>query len=418
MRARRLSVDRERPARRRRRRPPVPWIVAVAVAAVLVGTSVATSGVQPGRSGRQPPEHCAPSRPAGRALAAAPPPVATTAAPPAIGVYSGPVDPNGAATFGAAAGTPVTMALDFLDGSSWSTLSDATWASEQWGGSPFPVVWGVPMLPDRGASLAQGAAGSYDSEFVALAQSLVAEGQGSATLLLGWDPNVPGTAWSVTSPAGAAQYVAYWDRITAAMGSVPGTAFTFAWDVDGGQHAVPPTALYPGRAEVDVVATDVFDLTTSAPAPSERWATIADQPYGPNWFASFASAQGRPLLLAKWGVVPTTFPGGGGDDPTFVRDSLTWASAHGASVVVWDAGNWSISGGAFPRSLTTLRAVLHPAAAGAQPAPAASQSRSPGGTGATLPGADDPSRSTCTFERDARRTAPGRAARTVAADPT
>jgi hypothetical protein len=272
----------------------------------------------------------------------------------ALGLYAGPIAATAPQTLASQIGHPVPYAMDYLDGSSWQSISDPSWFLQGWAGSGLHMIFNVPMLPSSGATLAAGAAGSYDGQFAALAQALVDNNQASAVLVLGWDANAPGLPWSVSTNAQAHDYVAYWRRIVAAMRSVPGARFEFAWDVGGGPEAIAPSTLYPGRKFVDVVATDIFDISTVTTA--QRWLAIEDEPYGPEWFASFATLEDKPLMIAKWGVVPTTTSGGGGDDPAFVQGLLSWAAAnHVVAAVVWNYGTWAISDGAFPASEAVLR---------------------------------------------------------------
>jgi len=326
----------------------VPVIV---LASVLAGVRVGGRGVLQASGGA-----------AHRAPAPAPPPPARAMA---VGVYAGSGNVAGAASFQAALGAPVHYALDYFSGSSWSSISSPTWVLDQWEGSPYQLVFGVPMLAP-GASLAAGAAGAYDADFSTLAQNLVASGFANAWLELGFDPTVAGTPWSVSNPTEAAQYVAFWQRIVRVMRAVPGASFRFVWDMTPPGNGLTPQDLYPGSSYVDVIATDFYDITAGVPSAA-RFSTLLAAPYGPQWFSTFASAEGKPFILAKWGVVPSTSWGGGGDDPGFVRSLVAWAEQSGVQVLItWDAGTWAISGGGFPESMAALRAALAPGAPAAR----------------------------------------------------
>jgi len=272
-----------------------------------------------------------------------------------LGVYAGPGLVAAASAFRAEVGTSVPYAFDYLDGTSWQTIAEPTWFLQRWDGSGFKMIWGVPMLPSiGGATMAAGAAGQYNRYFSQLAQLLVADGQGSSLIALGWDPNDASVPWAVTNPAAARLYVAYWRQVVTAMRLVPGQQFLFVWD-DAAGSGVAPSAAYPGDAYVDLVATDAFDVGLGLTNPS--WSELAMSAYGPDWFATFAAQHHKPLMVAKWGVVPTS-ASGGGDDPSFVRQFLTWAAQnHLFAAVVWDDGSWAIAGGSFPRSLGMLRTM-------------------------------------------------------------
>jgi hypothetical protein len=272
-----------------------------------------------------------------------------------LGVYAGPGSPVAATAFSADAGAPVTYAFDYLDGSSWQTIADPIWFVQRWSGSGFRMIWGVPMLPTTGATLAAGATGQYDAYFSQLAYTLVANGQADSVIMLGWDPEGSTLPWAVSTAAEAADYVAYWRQIVTTMRSVSGEQFQFAWDTAPGSAPTLIPALYPGNAYVDIVATDAFDV--GATAVDSGWDALAEAPYGPDWFATFAAEHKKPFMIAKWGLAPTT-QSGGGDNPTFVSQFLRWADReHLFAAVTWDYGSWAVTGGDFPKSAAMLHSV-------------------------------------------------------------
>ena len=78
-----------------------------------------------------------------------------------LGVYAGPGAPVAATAFSADAGAPVPYAFDYIDGSTWQSISDPMWFVQRWSGSNFRMIWGVPMLPATGATLAAGSSGAF-----------------------------------------------------------------------------------------------------------------------------------------------------------------------------------------------------------------------------------------------------------------
>jgi hypothetical protein len=272
-----------------------------------------------------------------------------------LGVYAGPGSPAAATAFSADAGAPVPYAFDYLDGSSWQTIADPIWFVQRWSGSGFRMIWGVPMVPTTGATLAAGAAGQYDAYFSQLAYTLVENGQASSIIMLGWDPEASTLPWAATTPAAAAEYVAYWRQIVTSMRSVSGEQFQFAWDPAPGPDPVLPAALYPGNAYVDIVATDAFDVGPSV--VGSEWNAFAEAPYGPNWFSTFAADHKKPFMIAKWGLAPVA-QSGGGDNATFVSQFLRWADRqHLFAAVTWDYGSWAVTGGDFPKAAAMLHSV-------------------------------------------------------------
>ena len=271
-----------------------------------------------------------------------------------LGVYAGPGSPSSATAFADAIGSRTPYALDYLDDTSWQTISDPAWFLQRWSGSGFRMIWAIPMLPGTGGSMADGAAGDYNVDFATLAQNLIANGQESAILMPGWDPDASGSTWSVSTSAQASTYISFFQRIVSTMRAVPGARFQFAWDASG-DCVIPPAAVYPGSSFVDSIATDAFDRGLGT--VEGRWAAISQSTYGLDWFASFAAQQHKPLMLARWGLAPVA-ASGGGDDPIFVDDLLSWArQEHVIAAVTWDYGLWAVTGGNFPRAAAELRQV-------------------------------------------------------------
>jgi len=277
---------------------------------------------------------------------------------PALGVYAGPGAAAAAENVDQLLDGKVAYALDFLPGTSWTSIDDPSWLAAQWRGSPFKLIIGVPMLPGSGASLAQGASGAYDAQFALLARRLVDDGLGKAILMIGWQSANQGQPWDVTSATDAAEYVRYWDDIHATMAAVSGASFVYEWEAgDGGYHSVSPSSMYPGNAAVDVVATNAFDLVPAGTPVATQWPVVLNELYGPAWMASFAEAHDKPMAIAMWGEVPVV-NGGGGDDPTFISQLLAWASSAGTQMcVLWDDGSWALTGGDFPAAKARLAEI-------------------------------------------------------------
>lgn len=275
-----------------------------------------------------------------------------------IGAYTGPGAFHGLKLFSAALGKDVRLALDYVDDGSWSSIADPVWTITAWRDSGLSMELGVPLLPSTGASLAQGAAGRYDSEFSSLGATLVASGHRHATLVLGWSPERKGLPWTVTTMSEASAYRTYWQRVVTTMRAVKGADFRFVWEPGSSGSGVPLASLFPGRKYVDAVGVTIFDqIWGSKPTASRRWRAVANAPLGPRALAAFARSQHEPLTVTSFGLVPTGTSSGGGDDPAFVRDFFRWAAGHRIhTIVVWDYGSSAISTHTFPRSLAAISA--------------------------------------------------------------
>ena len=323
----------------------------LSAALVIVLLLMALDWATPGATGTAaPPKHPAKTVPPKSTTPKSPKPLAAAVP---LGVYAGAGSPAAATVFAADTGTTVHYALDYFDDTNWSTISDPSWFLGRWAGTRFQMIFGVPMLPKTGASLAAGARGDYNGLFATLAKVLIDNGQASAILMPGWDPEDTSYPWGVSTTTEAEQYVAEFNQIVATMRAVPGAQFQFVWDASNSSNKVSPSAVYPGDAVVNVIATGSFDIGTG-PA-GQRWSEVAQSPYGVNWFDDFAVRHDKPFMIAEWGLAPTSAEGAG-DDPLFVQDLLTWASQrHVFAAVTWDYGTWAITGGAFPRSAALLR---------------------------------------------------------------
>ena len=148
------------------------------------------------------------------------------------GVYVGPADPSGVASFAGATQTDPVVASDFLSSNSgWDGMDGSggelsSLLANGWTGSAYTLSLGVPMIPTLpssapGGTLAEGAAGLFDNYFVQLGLNLVAGGESTAYLRLGWEFDSGVYAWSATTPAEEADYVAYFRQIVTAMRNVP-----------------------------------------------------------------------------------------------------------------------------------------------------------------------------------------------------
>ena len=299
------------------------------------------------------------------ALVAIPAAEGGTAAPSSVlGVYVGYQAPATVKAFGNSIGAQPAYAMDFLDGDSWSALVDSAPSYfAAWKGSGYSMVWGIPILPNAtDYSLADGAAGDYNSYFLTLAQDMVAGGQGSSIVRIGWEFNGGWFPWAANGQAAA--FIGYWQQIVDTMRSVPGQDFKFEWNPTAGDLGVGNLAdYYPGSAYVDYVGLDVYDQNWSTyPGGAAEFANIESEGFGLDWLSSFAAAQGKSIVLPEWGLGTVAGDGGlpytaenaqtsGGDDPTFINDMAQWIQANGVvEASYWQFGIDALSPSSNPNS--------------------------------------------------------------------
>ncbi|HXB38263.1 MAG TPA: glycosyl hydrolase [Acidimicrobiales bacterium] len=300
--------------------------------------------------------------------------------PPPLGIYEGYENASGVNSLGSAIGRQPSYAMDYLDGTSWSSMeSGAASEAGSWSGSGYSMTFSVPMLPNSGATLSAGAAGDYDSYFQGIAQALVAHNEASSIVRVGWEFNGSWTPWYANS-SDASAFVTFWQHIVDAMRSVSGSDFKFEWCPNLGDSG-DLTSFYPGNGYVDYVAADVYDQSWQTyPGATQQFSNLETEPGGLNWLTSFASQQGKPVALGEWGLGPGPGHAGqeysasnqevsGGDDPTFIDDMANWIAANDVyEATYFDFGSSALSSSSNPNSYHALIADFGPGGVAGGPA--------------------------------------------------
>ncbi len=362
-----------------RRSRPVKWYF-LALAVVLAAAGGLTYAFLPG-SGAHP--TAAPA--ASPTTNASTPTPAKSVTPfvggPGLGLYDGEHDAAGIETAAKWLGPTgsIKYAMDFIDDTNWSRISDP-WQLPNWKGSPYTMVWGVPMVPCGTPSslcatnvsdfnaVAQGADDGY---YKTLARNLVAAGFGSSYIRLGWEFNATWMGWSVCKQDGsgpaswADDFVPAFRNIVTSMRSVSGANFRFIWNPVEGSNVscfINLANFYPGNAYVDVVALDVYDgISGQAITSAERWTDFLNgvnaghwtslvptavgaqtfKGFGLNWLAAFGKAHDKEVGLPEWGLDSNSVDNGGGDDAYFVTQMAKWIKANATGPSIF----WNANGG-------------------------------------------------------------------------
>jgi hypothetical protein len=300
--------------------------------------------------------------------------------PPPLGIYEGYENASGVSSLGSAIGRQPNYAMDYLDGTSWSSMeSGAASEAASWSASGYSMTFSVPMLPNSGATLSAGAAGDYDSYFQSIAQALVAHNEASSIVRIGWEFNGSWTPWYANS-SDASEFVTFWQHIVDAMRSVSGADFKFEWCPNLGDSG-DLTSFYPGNGYVDYVAADVYDQSwQNYPGATQEFSNLESEPGGLNWLTSFASQQGKPVALGEWGLGPGPGHAGqdysasnqevsGGDDPTFIDDMANWIAANNVyEATYFDFGPSALSSSSNSNSYHALIADFGPSGVAGGPA--------------------------------------------------
>ena len=287
-----------------------------------------------------------------------------------LGDYAGSGEPGALANFASITGTHPVLASDYLLRTSGWDGMDGTggsedWMLDQWRGTGYRLVLGVPILPGgSGGTLAQGAAGAYNQYFTILAQTLVNDGAANAILRLGWEFNGTWYPWSVANNTDAQNFAEFWRQIVTTMRAVPGQQFKFLWNPDGGGSSSWNLELaYPGSAYVDYVGTDVYDeYWGTSFTPQASWNNAVTQTWGLNWLTTFAAAQGKTIAIPEWSDDFRTDGHGLGDDPYFINQFSNWIAANNVAFTCIFSFNDTAGGqdnditdGSFPNALAAFR---------------------------------------------------------------
>jgi Glycosyl hydrolase family 26 len=296
------------------------------------------------------------------------------------GVYVGPADPTAVKTFATITNTKVSIASDFLPSrEGWGGMDgdngDIQWLTNAWNQSGYVLSLAIPIIPSNSqgqplGNLVAGAAGTYNGYFKKLSQRLVAGGEGTAYLRLGWEFDGNWFPWQARSAAAEASFAAYFRQIVTAMRSVPGAAFRFVWNPDAAafvQHDYSVSAAYPGNAYVNVIGLDIYDWNWGQPETTQSaW----KHTFLPQLTAAegFAQSLRKPLSFDEWAVVIPSHHGFG-DDPYFINHMINWMNSpsndvayesyfNGDTTASGGSPDLDLKGGNFPQSLSAFEADL------------------------------------------------------------
>ena len=319
-----------------------------------------------------------------------------------LGFYDGDSSPAGietAATWLGSAST-VKYAQDFIDATDWSHISNP-WQLPNWKGSPFTMVWGVPMLPCGSPSTQcstnvsdydEVANGGADGYFKTLAQNLVSAGFGTSYIRLGWEFNASWMGWSVCNQEGsgltswAGDFVPAFRNIVTSMRSVSGANFKFIWNPLESSNASCPGGnlenFYPGDSYVDMVALDTYDgVGQVISSDATRWTDLVNgvnggdwtsvvpaavngqkfQGYGLTWLAAFGREHNKLVGIPEWGLDTASQEAGGGDDAYFVTQMANWIKANATGPAIF----WNYGDGNLPLDIPNYTSADTPAATAA-----------------------------------------------------
>ncbi|HEY0932128.1 MAG TPA: glycosyl hydrolase [Trebonia sp.] len=321
---------------------------------------------------------------------------------PGLGLYDGKFRSAGIETAASWLGSSssIKYAEDFIDATDWFHIS-TPWQLGNWKGTPYSMIWGVPMLPCAGPSTQcatnvadynQVANGGADGYYKTLAKNLVSAGFGESYIRIGWEFNASWMGWSICNQSGTgptswlSNFVPAFRNMVNSMRSVSGADFKFIWNpLDSSNSSCPGvnlTSLYPGDSYVDVVALDVYDgIGQATRNDAVRWSDLLNgvnaggwtavtptavdgqkfKGYGLKWIAAFGQQHGKQVGIPEWGLETAGDEAGGGDDAYFVTQMASWIKAEATGPAIF----WNYGGGTLPLDIPKYTTANTPAATAA-----------------------------------------------------
>ena len=253
-------------------------------------------------------------------------------------------------------GTTVTYAMAFANGTSWSNLqSNAVDATVL--GTTHSIHWSVAIPSDGTTTLAQVAAGMWDSQFTTLANLFLATRPSDAIIpvRIFWEFQNTSFAWN--SVGHESDYIAAFQRVTQLFLNVS-TKFRFIWcpawntTVSGQSTAYDPSQAYPGDGVVDVIGMDVYYTTqTDGTDPNAAWRFKQAAPFGLNWLAGFAQTHGKPMSQDEWGVNTDVAA-------QYISAQLEWFEANNVAYINY----FDVNNASLPDFQTQISANQYPTA--------------------------------------------------------
>jgi hypothetical protein len=285
-------------------------------------------------------------------------------------LYRGSHQPEAVAAHEDWLGRDIPLVLEFVPYDRWWPIESPTNTIAQWVGTPYEILWTIPMLPSDGSTLAAGAAGQYDAKWQRFARTMIDNGLGSARVRLGHEFNHTWYPWTA-SGGREADYAAYYRRIVNVTRQA-GASFRFTWSVLSGVGTANVERAYPGDAYVDVIGLDLYDSVPNVTDFDARWARLRSQPYGVDWLIGFAGAHGKPMSFDEWALTKSIDPNrrdpasDSGDNTVYIDRMMDlFATERVAYACYFDvetnygASNSRIMYGPYPNASSRYRARLN-----------------------------------------------------------
>lgn len=238
--------------------------------------------------------------------------------------------------FGVWRGSPARTVTVYPAYATWDEIKGSEWHVTTFDGWDGRLVYGLPLLPDKGddATLAAVAAGAHDDVWRAVATTLTRHGRGDSYVRIGLEANGTWFSWGATAAEAKGFRAAFRRVATVLREEEPQLQIVF--DISCGvklegssDRLASLTQLYPGDDAVDVIGCDHYDSFSAKARNQKEWdrAVAPAHAAGLQDVVEFARQHRKPFSVPEWGLSGVRSDGSG-DNPFFISKMHEFFTAN------------------------------------------------------------------------------------------
>jgi hypothetical protein len=241
---------------------------------------------------------------------------------------------NRVAQFASWRGTQVQTVTTYPAYDTWEQLASSEWHVSIFDGFKGRLVYGLPLLPKSGGSLAEVATGRRDDVWRAIARQLATNERHDSYVRVGLEANGDWFPWGSDADEAPEFRAAFRHVVQVMRSEAPRLRFVFDISCgvefkgsDGRLDSL--TKLYPGDDVVDVIGCDAYDSYSTQIRKAGDFAEVArpDDAAGLLDVVDFARSHGKTFAVPEWGLTKRSADGAG-DNPVFIRAMRDFFAAH------------------------------------------------------------------------------------------